>query len=186
MRLFVAIHLPESIRTSMASLLQELRPIGPSIKWIKIENLHLTLKFLGNTDASKLDSILKTLVMIRSEDSISVNFTGLGFFPNRRRPNILWAGIQASPNLQIIVKEIDQRLAVLGFPLEQREFTPHLTLARLAETALPPKWIAAIGQISSREFGSFRATQFHLIESELKSSGAEYTTLHSFSFVAEA
>jgi len=186
MRLFVAIHIPESIRKSIASVLQEFRTIDPNIKWIKIENLHLTLKFLGNTDASKLDSISKTLVMIRSEDSISVHFTGLGFFPNRRRPNILWAGIRASPNLRTIVEEIDQRLAVVGFPLEQREFAPHLTLARLAETGLSAKLIAAIDQISSREFGGFRATQFHLIESDLKSSGAEYTTLHSFSFVAEA
>jgi 2'-5' RNA ligase len=187
MRLFVAIHVPERIRTTIAILLDEFRLIDPELKWIKSENLHITLKFLGKTDASQLDAVVKALSTIaRSAHPITFNFAGLGFFPNARRPNILWTGIQASANAQVIVQEIDQALAVLGFPLQQREFTPHLTLGRFEKRALSRNMQSAIERNASGKFGGFTATEFHLIQSKLNSSGAEYTILHSFPFMAEA
>ena len=186
MRLFVAIESSEGIRASIASLLQEFRAIAPQVKWIKPENLHITLKFLGETDANKLDLILDVLQGIHTARPIILNFSGLDYFSNAKRSSILWAGIQPSPNLQRIAQEIDLQMAKLGFPREDRAFSPHLTLARLNKTGLPQKLVVAIEKNSSRAFGNFLANEFHLIESKLKSSGAEYTTVHSFPFVAEA
>lgn len=186
MRLFVAIQIPENIQAALASLLQEFRAIAPHLKWVRAENLHLTLKFLGETDPAKRAAIEQSLATIHSPATVTLNFTGLGFFPSAKRPRVLWAGINASPNLQPLASEIDRSSLQLGFPAEDRPFTPHLTLARVSEPRFPPQLTDAIAANASRQFGSFTAHQFHLIESNLKSAGTEYTTLQSFSFVSEA
>jgi 2'-5' RNA ligase len=185
-RLFVAIEIPANIRAAIASLMQEFRAMAPNVKWVRPESLHLTLKFLGETDPGKLGAIEHLLAAIHSAQPVTLDFTGLGFFPNAQSPRVFWAGINSSSNLQSIVSEIDGALHLLGFPPEDRTFTPHLTLARIHQPALPPKLIGTIAQNFSCCFGSCEAREFHLIESKLKPAGAEYTTLQSFSFVAEA
>jgi 2'-5' RNA ligase len=185
-RLFVAIQIPEDIRASIASLLQEFLAIAPQIKWIRVGNLHITLKFLGETDPDRLSPIKESLASIHSKNPVPLDFSGLGFFPNAKRPNILWAGIQSSSNLQSIVSRIENQMHSLGYPKEDRAFTPHLTLARLDKAVLPKTLKDTIAQNSAVHFGNFIARDFHLIESKLKSTGAEYTTVQSFSFVSEA
>lgn len=186
MRLFVAIEIPEDIRARIASLLKEFRAISPHAKWVRPENLHLTLKFLGETDPSKLVEVQSSLASTCSAQPISIEFRGLGFFPNARRPRVFWLGIQSSAALANTVAAIDRAVHKLGFPLEDRLFTPHLTLARFNESSLAASWQSEITQKAVVSFGTFTATEFHLIESKLKSGGAEYTTLQSFPFVAEA
>jgi len=184
-RLFVAIEIPDEIRNALAEFLKDMRGIAPQVKWVRAENLHVTLKFLGETDAAKLRVIEGTLNSIRSPRPVSLEFRGLGFFPNEKRPRVFWAGMEASANLRTIAQDIDRGLHKLSFPLENRPFTPHLTLARFDPPGLPAKLGPAVTAHSSRCFGSLTAREFHLIESKLKSSGAEYTTLQSFLFVAE-
>jgi 2'-5' RNA ligase len=185
-RLFVAIQIPEDIRSTIASLLQEFHTIAPQIKWIRANNLHITLKFLGETEPRRLSPIQESLASIHTKNPVAMDFSGLGFFPNTKRPNILWVGIQSSPNLQTVVAEIENQMHGLGYPKEDRVFTPHLTLARLDKAALAKSLTDAIAHNTLRQFGNFTARQFHLIESKLKSTGAEYTTVQSFSFVSEA
>jgi len=98
---------------------------------------------------------------------------------------VFWVGMQASPNVAPLAADIDRAMHRLGFPLEQRAFTPHLTLARFDPPSLPRNLQGAVQQNQSRGFGSLTAAEFQLIESELKPSGAEYTTLQSFPFVSE-
>jgi len=185
MRLFVAIEISQDVRAALAVLLGELRAMTPQVKWVRAENMHLTLKFLGETDSSKLTAIQPALSAIRSSQAVTLHFRGLGFFPNAKRAKVFWAGMEASPNLPSLAAEIDQAMHKFGFPLEDRPFTAHLTLARLQPPGLPPKLAAAVQESPSREFGSLMAREFHLIESKLKPAGAEYTTLQSFPFVAE-
>ena len=147
--------------------------------------MHLTLKFLGETDSSKLTAMQAALSAIRSSQSVTLHFRGLGFFPNAKRAKVFWAGMEASPNLPSLAAEIDQATHKLGFPLEDRPFTPHLTLARFQPPGLPHRLPAAAQEAASRNFGSLTAHEFHLIESKLKPAGAEYTILQSFPFVAE-
>ena len=99
---------------------------------------------------------------------------------------MFWVGIEGSSNLRAIAGEVDQSLHRLGFPAEDREFSPHITLARLNSSSLSPALRLAVSNNAAATFGSFATDQFHLIESKLKSTGAEYTTLQSFSFVSEA
>jgi len=185
-RLFIAIEIPENIRTAFASLLKEFRTLAPQLKWVRPENLHVTLKFLGETDSAKLGALQNVLPDVRSTEPVSLEFRNLGFFPNEQRPRVLWAGMDASANLKALAADIDQATHRLGFPLEERPFTPHLTLARISMPGIPPKLLQAISEKSGQRFGSLRTREFHLIESKLKPTGAEYTTLQTIRFTSEA
>jgi len=95
--------------------------------------------------------------------------------------------MEASANLKGLAADIDRAMEKLGIPREQRPFSPHLTLARFQPPGLPEKLRSAIKESATRDFGALHTNEFHLIESKLKSSGAEYTTLETFPFVtAEA
>ena len=185
MRLFVAIEIPGDIRSALAVFVKELRRTAPQAKWVRAENLHVTLKFLGETEPLKLGAIERVLAAIRSPLPVSLEFRGLGFFPNERKPRVFWLGMEASANLKMLASEIDHTLHQFGFLLEDRSFPPHLTLARFNPPGLPPKLGSAAAEHSARKFGSLIAKEFHLIESKLKSTGAEYTTVKSFPFVPE-
>jgi 2'-5' RNA ligase len=182
-RLFVALEIPSAVRDNLAALLKELRAIAPQVKWVRAENLHVTLKFIGEVAPAKLEGIRKALATVRSEQAVTLDFRDLGFFPNEKRPRVFWAGIECSPNLKTIASDIEQAMEKLGIPREQRPFSPHLTLARFPLPGLPEKPRSAIQENVAREFGTLHTNEFHLIESKLKPSGAEYTTLESFRFV---
>jgi len=183
-RLFVALEIPSAVREHLAALLQYLRAVSPQTRWVRPENLHVTLKFMGEVPETKLAAIRSALVGVRSDQPTTVDFCGLGFFPNEKRPRVFWAGIEASPNLKTLAADVERVMEKLGIPHEQRPFSPHLTLARFEPPGLPEKLRSAIQENAARDFGSLHTNQYHLIESKLKPSGAEYTTLESFAFVA--
>jgi RNA 2',3'-cyclic 3'-phosphodiesterase len=189
-RLFVALEIPAAVRESLATLIQELSEADASsakgkTRWVRPENLHVTLKFIGHVENAKLESIRATLAGVRSNRPVDLRFRGLGFFPSEKRPRVFWAGMEAFPNLAPLAGEIDGRLEKLGIARETREFAPHLTLARFDPPGISEQLRAAVQGNAAQDFGTLHTNQFHLIESKLKPSGAEYTTLHSFSF-AEA
>lgn len=186
MRLFVALEIPWSVRENLATAIEQMRAIDARAKWVRPENLHVTLKFLGEAPPEKLGALRAALSAVRSPRPVDLRFAGVGFFPNDKRPRVLWAGIAASANLAPLAHDVDSAAATLGSPLETREFTPHLTLARFGAAGISPEVRAAAHRFAAREFGTLNTTSFHLIQSKTKSTGAEYTTLHSFSFAAEA
>jgi len=185
-RLFIAIEIQQTIRTTFASLLKEFRAIAPQVKWVRAENLHVTLKFLGETESAKLSPLQNVLSAVRSIEPVNLEFRGLGFFPHEKRPRVFWAGMEASVNLKPLAADIDQAVHRLGFPLEERPFTPHLTLARFQPPGIPPKLLQAIKEKSAQTFGCLLTREIHLIESKLKPTGAEYTTVQTFHFATEA
>ena len=187
MRLFVALEIPSAVREKLAALIEALRAVSPQTRWVRPENLHVTLKFIGEVPEEKLAGIRAALAGIRSDQPCTLDFRGLGFFPNEKQPRVLWVGVEASPNLKTLAADIELAMEPLGIPREQRPFSPHLTLSRFERTRPLEKLRAAIQENAARDFGSLRTSKFHLIESKLKPSGAEYTTLESFAFaVAEA
>ena len=184
MRLFVALAIPCAVRDNLATLINDLRITAPKARWVRPENIHVTLKFIGEVVPDKLESIRGALSNVRSERSVELNFRGLGYFPNPKRPSVLWAGIDASPNLPSLAADIDRSLEKLGFPREQRAFVPHLTIARFQPPRIHEKLQSAIAQSSGRDFGSLRTGEFHLVESKLKPSGPQYTTIETIRFSA--
>ena len=187
MRLFVALQIPDSIRNDYAKLMEELRRLDAKAakkkpKWVRPENLHVTLKFIGHTDPAKLDAIRTALAKVSSQQEIRLHFRNIGFFPNANRPRVIWGGMQAPEYLAALAHAVDQQIASFGFPAEERDFAPHLTLARLDPPGIDRELRAAIEKHAARDFGVLHTSEFHLIESKLKPSGAEYTTLQSFPF----
>ena len=192
MRLFVALEIPAEVRDGFAALITELRAADSSFsknraRWVRPENLHVTLKFIGHVDAGRLDAIRAALEEVRLDSPVELRFRGLGFFPNGKRPRVFWAGIEASPNLAPLAVEIEARLSKVGISGETREFAPHLTLARFDPPGISDGLSAIAQENVAREFGTVRSREFYLFESKTKSSGVEYTRLASFSFApAEA
>jgi RNA 2',3'-cyclic 3'-phosphodiesterase len=189
-RLFVALEIPAAVRDNLAAQIKELRDLPAALadqglRWVRPENLHVTLKFIGEVEAAKLEGIRRTLTGIALDAPVDVRFRGLGFFPDKEYPRVLWVGLSASGNLPVLARDIDRALEGQGLARDERAFTPHLTLARFKSRGFDETQRAAIEKNNEREFGAFQAREFHLIESELKPSGAEYTTLASFPLTLE-
>ena len=183
-RLFVAISLTPELLEAFSALLQELRPLAPLAKFVPAENLHLTLKFLGEVAPSQLDALRTTLSAIHSVRPVTLEFHALEFSPNERHARVLWAPAESSSVLKSLAEDIDHALHQLGLLSENRPFKAHLTLARFYKPGLPPKFRATVAENAARSFGSLTTAEFHLMESKLKPTGAEYTILQSFPFVA--
>lgn len=184
MRLFVAIDLSEEVRRNLSALGGELSAAIPGARWIRAEAMHLTLKFIGHVADDGLRKIEASLATIRSPAPVELRFQGIGCFPSARRPQVLWAGIISSRNLAEIASEIERHLEPLGIPREDREFRPHLTLARFKQGSVPKSFQNIVSGLAAREFGTMTASEFHLYQSHLRRSGAEYARLASYRFVS--
>jgi 2'-5' RNA ligase len=200
-RVFVALVIPEEVRAAIGRLIEKLRPTSRIPRWVRIEGIHVTLKFIGEVPPEKIEPIKASLSQIqftkfpsagsawRPPKPIDLKFHGVGFFPNERRPRVLWAGIEAGAELGALAAAVETSLEPLGIPKEQRIFSPHLTLARFDTARSKPSASAfdrlheAISKAGPLEFGSSIASEFHLYQSILKRGGAEYTRLATFRFV---
>jgi 2'-5' RNA ligase len=188
-RLFVALDFPEAVRASLRDLIARFRPLLSGARWARPEGMHITLKFIGEVDRTKLDAISGALASIRAAQTVEMKFRGLGFFPNERKPRVLWCAVEASQNLAMLAVDIDNALESAGAPRETRAFLPHLTLARFdSQDGLKgvDKLVRAAEDLKSYEFGVARESEFYLYESVLKPSGAEYKRLAAFPFVADS
>jgi 2'-5' RNA ligase len=183
MRLFVAFDLPSAVRNALSTLIQRLKPECRAARWVRAESMHVTLKFLGETDPQKVPAIRAALAPIRSAQPVAMDFRVLGFFPNEFKPRVLWCGVQASPNLAELAAAVEQALEPLGFAREARTYSPHLTLARLQPGDALENLARAADALKSYDFGAARESEFHLFESVLKPSGAQYSKLAAFPFV---
>lgn len=190
MRLFVALEIPSDVRENLAAFLEDLRgwcePLGDNrVRGVRPENLHVTLKFIGEVAAARLNAIRNALSAVHALAPLELRFRGLGFFPDAKHPTTLWTGLEAPAKLIELAGDIDRALETQGIPREKHAFVPHLTLARFATPVLQEKLRAAIQKNAAREFGSFQAREFHLIESKLKPAGPEYTSFATFPLTPE-
>ena len=187
MRLFLALDLPEAVRQAFRELISQLKKSCPNARWVRPEGIHVTLKFIGHTDENNAEPICAALAPIRSEQTVEMEFRGLGFFPHERRPRVLWCAVAASANLARLADDVGRALEPLGIPSESREYVPHLTLARLEPEKISPaefqKLERAAEEAAGSSFGSARESEFYLLESMLKPTGAEYRRLRTFPFV---
>ena len=185
MRLFVALSTPGDVRENLSQMIDELRRADARPRWVNPENLHITLKFIGEVSSAGMTEIATALGTVHTAQHVKLGFRGTGFFPDARRPNVAWVGIESSPNLAPLASEVNLALSPLGIAREEKPFVPHLTIARFAETRLSPALKAEIEKWKNRSFGTLATREFHLVESKRKSTGAEYTTLRSFQFVPQ-
>jgi RNA 2',3'-cyclic 3'-phosphodiesterase len=186
-RVFIAIALPATLQQKLDEAARLLKNDKTrSVRWVTGKNIHLTLKFLGEVEGEKIDGISQ---MIQAESRLvkpfEVSASGAGAFPNLRRPRVVWIGVSAPPVLAGLAVAIDRGTQALGFPGEDRPFSPHLTLGRVSQNASPVE-VQAIGQALSTVrigyLGSFTVTHVTLFRSDLQPSGAVYTPLFTAAF----
>ena len=180
MRLFIALTLNSQVHSELRSFIQALKPIAAnSIRWVDPANIHLTLKFLGEVEPPKLKQISAELGQIASANvPFEFRVCGTGVFPAWNRPRILWAGVDAQPDLISFQSQIDLSTQALGFPSEARAFSPHLTLGRVNESITPSQLAALrlkMDQEKEKVFGKVSANQVTIFQSTLRSSGPVYT-----------
>ncbi len=175
-RTFICIEIPESIKDRISKLQETLRRIDAQVSWAKPSNIHLTLKFLGGVEASRIERISKALERAANGiSSFEVEVDGAGCFPSPRNPRVLWVGVSNVPEqAQQLYSNIEDELAREGFEREQREFSPHLTIGRIRTPHNAAR--VAEGLIASGfESETFMATEVIVMRSDLKATGSIYT-----------
>lgn len=180
-RVFSAIELPKDAQSLVEAYSARLAKEFPEARarWSKTEKIHLTVRFFGNVD----DLALKEIVDAYKKRSavfspLRLSVEGTGVFPGPRRPKVLWLGVSGAKKLALLKSKIDDELAAAGFGPEERDFKPHLTIARLKD---PPKARELAQRHLSLEFEPvrFNATRIVLLESVLKPTGPEYSLIES-------
>ncbi len=183
-RAFIAIELPDAILTEVDNVEARLRPQmpGDAIRWVKADSIHLTLKFLGQVPSDQLSLIISSLrTAVAPHAPFELEVKGAGCFPNVHRPRVVWVGVQEKGHhLHTLQRVVENAIAPLGYPTEIRDFTPHLTLGRLARDVrqTDQKRVGEVVQAAQVDsLGHWEVRQVALIKSDLKPSGAEYTIL---------
>lgn len=174
-RLFVALTLPDPLRSALVALTQTL----PGVTWTPPAQLHLTLRFLGDVPVEQIEPLAERLATVRVEPFL-LPVEGLGAFPPKRLPHVIWAGVGSGhPRLHQLRQRLDDTLLAAGLDVDLSTFHPHVTLARCTDGAA-----AAVGHWlhAHREFAAppFRVESFELYASELHPDGAVHTLRRSF------
>lgn len=177
MRAFVAIFPPPELRAAITRALETVPRLNDKVRWVRPENIHLTLKFLGNIQEETLVNLWTVLEeTCARHEPFNIRLTGLGTFPSGQRARILWAGIHTgSDQLGALAADLESALIPLGFEREKRAFTPHLTLGRLRGR---PK-VNDLPTTIVRDL-RFRVRHIELTESALSLEGATYRTIRAF------
>jgi RNA 2',3'-cyclic 3'-phosphodiesterase len=176
-RAFVAVLLPDDVRARLAAAADELRVRASGLSWVRAENLHLTLRFLGEVDPVTLERVRQAVGAAASTVApFTVSLGGLGGFPAGRSLRVLWAGVAAGgEELGALHAALESALTARGVPGEGRAFHPHVTLARARDRRGASGVSGALS--GGPGFGAARVTALHLMRSELDPRGARHTVL---------
>ena len=180
MRLFTAIDLPNEILLRLERLLSALRPEA-LIHWSPLDNLHITTKFIGSWPESRLEELDAALSTVPAREPFDVELKNLGWFPNSRSPRTLWLGVNAD-SLPRLAHDTEERLAALSIPPETREYTPHLTLARIRTPVPLERLFEKVNEMQPASLGHFRASSFALYRSDPGSNASVYRKLRDYRF----
>ncbi len=180
-RTFIAVKLPDHVIRMLSETQQDLKKHGLRIKWTRPENIHLTLKFLGDIHPDDVGPVCRVIEdSVNGFASISLCVRGVGFFPGIRRARVLWTGISGQLDLlEKLHKAIDTGLNSLGFVKDERRFTGHLTLGRFKGHPDPEALIDMMKTYADMASDEFLVDAVHVYQSDLKPSGPIYTNLSS-------
>ena len=177
-RSFIAFDIedPKIIRR-ISNVQSMLEKTGAHLKLVKPENIHITVRFLGNISPFQVDEIYDEMRKVNFSP-FEIEIRGVGVFPNIRRINVIWAGIKKGANeLTSIFNQLEPRLQRIGFKKETRGFSPHLTIARVRTSHKKAELIRCLKEIENYEFGTLEARCLRLKKSILKPKGPTYITL---------
>ncbi len=182
-RTFIAIELKKEIKDKLIEAQHLFQDVYGKFNWIKPEQMHLTVRFLGSIPENKIEQIHSAMVSAsRGISPFELEFSNLGCFPNPSFPRVLWIGVEQSPSLKLLHKQLEEELIKLDFEPETREFTPHLTIARIKSRIDTEKFKQILKSHENFPAGKQRIERWAIFSSQLKPTGSIYTKLREVSF----
>lgn len=182
-RAFIAVNLSDQVVRGLGGTLEALSMQAPKgvVRWTLPEKIHLTLKFLGDVSTASIDTITRALQAEAARHPFfDISAEGLGAFPSLRHPRVIWIGLQSPPQLESLQHGVEAEMERLGYPREERTFSPHLTLGRVRKEAQPADLRDLAEVLEGFRIGSLGTSHIedvHLYRSELRGSGSIYTRL---------
>jgi 2'-5' RNA ligase len=183
MRTFIAIDIDPAIKATLADFIRRLRKINDKdVSWSGPDAFHLTLKFLGEVDESRLEAVKEALaVRLAGAKAFPLVLKGTGAFPQSGRLiRVLWAGVFEQPTLMDLQREVEFAMTGLGFPPESPSFHPHLTLGRVRSALRLREVLDELERYKYSDFGQMTASRVTLFQSQLRPSGAVYSALREY------
>jgi len=181
MRAFIAVDLDPALKSSLRDLILRLGKTGADVRWAGASGMHLTLKFLGEIEPDQVPAVEAA---VRTAAAAAPRFplvlAGTGTFPGAGNPRVLWAGFREAPALMSLQRAIEDGLEAAGFPREERDFHPHLTLGRVKSQTRVREALLELEKFRETLFGEMTAAKVTLFESVLKPQGAEYRLVAEF------
>jgi 2'-5' RNA ligase len=190
MRAFIAVDLGAAIRDGVDEIVANLKrtPGARNVRWVAAQNIHLTLKFLGNLPPGSHEQVKQVLSTVAAATRpMEVEIGELGYFPSARTPRVLWIGVQGAPELAGLQRMLEAATVKLGFPREDRAYSPHLTIGRVRNGTRAtdmPDLLDHMNRLNPAPVGRMRITAIHLFSSTLTPSGPEYRKISSASLVS--
>jgi len=178
-RSFLAIEVPKPILKKIEEVQGDLRSTHADVRWVSPEKIHLTLKFFGNIEESRIDPIFKSIEEpIRDTSPFSLKVRGVGAFPQLNNPRVIWMGlVDGKETLASFQKQIEKQLEKIGFQPEDRPHQPHLTLGRMKSSRGKRELVEKMEKHKEEEFGDFQVDRVVLFKSDLRPTGPIYTPL---------
>ena len=177
MRAFIAVDIHEDARAGLGRVTDQLRRLGGDVKWVPARNVHITLKFLGETGEDLVPDLLAAMrAAAAGQSPFRVRLGGLGSFPRKGRPRVVWVGIaEGGRELGYLAGWVDSLCCELGFEREKRPFSAHVTVGRVRSPGGIERLVEALGAGSDFSTETFEVTSIRLMKSDLRPSGAVYT-----------
>lgn len=181
MRCFIAVNLDDSVKNEIDNAITGLKKGDWDVKWVSAENLHLTLKFLGETPEDLVQKLKEKLPTIAAHhDIFKIRLQGIGIFPDKKRPRVIWIDILDSDKIVKLQEEVEVIATTICYNKDSRPFSPHLTIGRVRSQKGKDMLLKAIETLKDKDFGNINVNKFSLMMSDLKPTGAQYTTLAEF------
>lgn len=183
MRLFIAINLPKKEKERIHRAVRPVRDEDLPVKWVDLDDFHLTLKFLGSVKKDAVDGIRACMDRVAEEtEGFDVEIGGFGAFPTIRSPRVFWVGVEATPALRCLKQDLEWALADHGFETETRAFHPHLTVGRVRKDAHAGRFRGVDDLAAAMEYsGELKVRRLDLMQSQTSSSGARYSKVYTTS-----
>ncbi len=186
LRAFIAVEIPTGIQDAITQSTASLKNALPKplVRWVAPQNVHLTLKFLGDVSPTNLEQLAEALkVETASHGMFSISVGGLGAFPSPRRARVIWIGLEAPPALEALRRGVEAAAAQLGYAPEERPFSPHLTIGRVGQNVICGGFTAHSHRSrSNQSWVAWHVQQveaLHIFKSDLQPGGSVYTHLYA-------